>query len=209
MKVGILDYGVGNLGSLFRCLSRTTATPIIINNPRGLYEVDKYILPGVGSFAKCKALLDQGEWTQAIKNALNDPGKSLLGICLGMQLLADVGYEGTDNNQGTPGLQLIPGRVCHISSLGCNLLDQHIGWNDVRIQQSTQLLNHVGNSTDFYFAHSYAFEATVLADVVATVNYGAAIAAVVQRKNVMGVQFHPEKSSVAGLRLLQNYVGEL
>jgi glutamine amidotransferase len=207
MKVGVIDYGVGNLGSVMQALEELRVTPVLLGNAINMHNADAFILPGVGNFKDCKDLLDFGGWTKALFDEILGSEKPLLGICLGMQLLADTSDEGAEDGNGTQGLGFIPGVVKHLGALGCTLRVPHVGWNGIKcIQADDLLLAGIPSGTDFYFVHSYAFSALDLADVVATAEYGIPVASVVRRGRVWGTQFHPEKSSRAGIRLLKNFV---
>ena len=209
MKVGVIDYGVGNLGSVMRALEELRVTPTLITCNMDMHAMDRLILPGVGNFSDCAQLLHKGGWAEALSDEVRGSGKPLLGICVGMQLLASSSMEGVDANasEGTVGLDLIPGRVKHLRTLGCGLRVPHVGWNSVSPTTSHGgLFDGIQKGTDFYFVHSYAFVTEVPADVLATTDYGIHVAAAVRRGNVWGTQFHPEKSSRAGFRLLRNFI---
>ena len=198
MKVAVIDYGLGNLGSVRRAIAELGAEPILADKPEQLAAADRVILPGVGSFADGMALLRERGWV----GALRETGKPVLGICLGMQLLASRGTEGGD----TEGLDLIPGDVVGLETLGCELRIPHVGWNSVEVKDRSRILRSITSGTDFYFVHSYVFQPRDAADVVATTSYGVPVTAVVGRGNAMGTQFHPEKSSKAGFRVLRNFL---
>lgn len=205
MKVAIVDYGMGNLASVRRALTELGATAVIAADPARLAAVDRIVLPGVGSFADGMAQLQSGGWVDAIQRQVHEQGKPLLGICLGMQMLAQRGSEGGD----TPGLGLIPGEVRHLGELGCTLRVPHVGWNSISRSSSTPapaLLAGLADGTDFYFVHSYVFKPTHATHLLAEAEYGLPLAAVVGSGHVLGTQFHPEKSSKAGFRLLQNFL---
>jgi len=209
MKVGVVDYGVGNLGSVLQALESLRAQPVLLQAARDLQHVDRLILPGVGSFADCKHLLDAGGWTAALSDAVLGRGQALLGICLGMQLLADRGFEGTDDPEGTAGLGFIPGQVRSLASLGCSLRVPHMGWNSIAKTAAAapdSLLDGIPDGTDFYFVHSYAFVPASAQHLVASTDHGLPVTAVVRRGPVCGTQFHPEKSSRAGFRVLRNFL---
>jgi glutamine amidotransferase len=209
MKVGVIDYGVGNLGSVARALEALRATPVLVDRPVDMHLNDCLILPGVGSFTDCARLLDEGGWTEAIKQEVHAFARPLLGICVGMQLLADFGTEGASSHhpRGTPGLGFVPGSVDHLGTLGCTLRLPHVGWNEIaRGEAPDSLFAGIPDGTDFYFTHSYAFVATNPADVIATADYGGPVTVAVRRGHVWGTQFHPEKSSRAGFRLLANFL---
>ena len=206
MKVGVLDYGVGNLGSVLRALEELHATPVLIDRAIDAHQADALLLPGVGGFAECKRLLDAGGWSQAIREEVLVYDKPLLGICLGMQLLADSGEEGASPEAPIPGLGLIPGHVGSLKALGCTARVPHVGWNSITVRNPSSLFDGIPDGTDFYFVHSYAFVPDNSEDVVATTDYDVQIAAAVARGHVWGTQFHPEKSSRAGFRLLKNFI---
>jgi len=209
MKVGILDYGVGNLGSVMRALEELHVTPVFINRAVDMHTSDCLILPGVGNFADCARLLEVGGWTSALRDEVLGCGRPLLGVCVGMQLLASYSTEGANeaHPNGVPGLDFVPGKVEHLRALGCSLRVPHVGWNAIKCQgPAGSLFSGIPDGTDFYFVHSYAFSPENQADVLATVDYGVAVTAAVQRGNVWGTQFHPEKSSRAGFQLLRNFI---
>ena len=206
MKVGVLDYGVGNLGSVVRALEGLRVTPILVDRAVDMHAADSLVLPGVGSFTDCKQLLDAHGWTDALKDEVLGYGKPLLGICLGMQLLAERGHEGAADAAGTPGLGFIPGEVRSLASLGCTQRVPHMGWNSIEVCQPGGLLDGIPGGTDFYFVHSYAFVPQSPEDVLAITRYDVPVCAVVRRGRVWGTQFHPEKSSRAGFKVLRNFV---
>jgi glutamine amidotransferase len=207
MKVGVINYGVGNLGSVLGALDALDVSPIIVNNPLEMHLTDCLILPGVGNFADCSRLLSSGGWIDAIRDEVLTHNRPILGICVGMQLLANDSMEGASNGESVPGIGLIPGHVKHLRDFGCNLRVPHIGWNEVVcVREGDLLLSGIPSGTDFYFVHSYAFEPIDRSDLLATTDYGVPITAAVRRGHIWGTQFHPEKSSRAGFRLLKNYI---
>lgn len=206
MKVAIIDYGMGNLGSVRRALDELDAETVIVSRPEQAASADRLVLPGVGSFADGMASLNDSGWTAAIREQVVDKGKPLLGICLGMQLLAYRGDEGLVDGFSA-GLGLVPGEVVRLDRLGCTLRIPHVGWNAIEPAAEAALFTGIPGGTDFYFVHSYAFHAAEPADVLARCDYGVRFAAAIGRGNVMGTQFHPEKSSRAGFRVLRNFLG--
>jgi len=202
MKLAIINYGMGNLASVRRACTELGASVQIAEHPDALSEVDRIILPGVGGFAEGAKRLHVGGWKEAIYRQVLGMGKPLLGICLGMQLLADSSEEG----ECCSGLSLIAGQVQHLNKFGCDLRVPHVGWNDINLKFSHPLFAGITSGTDFYFVHSYAFKPAVNDCVTANVYYGSEITAAVISQNIFGVQFHPEKSSKAGRRLLQNFL---
>jgi glutamine amidotransferase len=146
--------------------------------------------------------LHAGGWIEALQRQVIEGGKSLLGICLGMQMLA----SSSEENGLNEGLNFIPGKVRRLDKLGCSLRIPHVGWNEVNYQQNAPLFHQIPQAMDFYFVHSYAFEADDPSDVTATTVYGASITAAVCKRHVFGTQFHPEKSSKAGQQILKNFL---
>ena len=160
MRVGVIDYGVGNLGSVMRSLEELRVTPILVSRAIDMRTVDSLILPGVGSFSDCAKLLDDGGWMLALQQEVLVESKPLLGVCLGMQLLATTSMEGLADNisNGVAGLNFIPGRVESLRSLGCGLRIPHVGWNEVVSNTNVGgIFDGIPDGTDFYFVHSYAF----------------------------------------------------
>ena len=208
MKIGIIDYGVGNLGSIFNALKTLSANPIFIQRPEDLRSADGLILPGVGNYSDCFRLISEGRWIDSIKDEVSGSQRPLLGICVGMQMLGDSSSERSrPNDEESRGLGLIPGTVQHLREMGCTLRIPHVGWNSVNsIEQKDGLFRGIPDGTDFYFVHSYGFMPTDQKDILATVNHEIPITAAVHRDNVWGTQFHPEKSSRAGFRLIRNFV---
>jgi glutamine amidotransferase len=209
MRIGVIDYGVGNLGSVMRALEELRVTPVLITRPIDMRAVDRLILPGVGNFTDCARLLDDGGWARTLRDEVEIGGKPLLGVCLGMQLLASFSMEGSadDASNGTLGLGFIPGRVNNLRALGCSLRIPHVGWNEVTSCNTTGgLFDGIPNGTDFYFVHSYAFVPDDPSHVLATTLYDISVTAAVRNGHIWGTQFHPEKSSRAGFRLLRNFI---
>lgn len=207
MKVGVIDYGVGNLGSVLRALEELRVAPVLVNRAADMHATDCLILPGVGNFADCARLLHEGGWTTALRDEVQGYSRPLLGVCVGMQLLADNSTEGAEEGQGTPGLGFIPGQVRHLRSFGCTQRVPHVGWNGIiRTRCDDPLFHGIPDGTDFYFVHSYAFAPQDDTDVLVTTDYGVPVTAAVRRGHVWGTQFHPEKSSRAGFRLLKNFI---
>lgn len=207
MKVGIIDYGVGNLGSMLRALEELRVSPVLVNRAIDMHASDCLILPGVGNFTDCIHLLQTDNWVDALQQEVHGYKRPLLGVCLGMHLLADSSAEGAKDSEGTQGLGFIPGRVVHLNSLGCALRVPHVGWNSITRNTGVgHLFDGIPDGTDFYFVHSYAFVPQDPADVLATTDYGMPVTAAVRRGHVWGTQFHPEKSSRAGFRLLRNFI---
>lgn len=201
MNVLVIDYGMGNLASVRRAFEECGATVEVSDDPLRLADADRIVLPGVGAFADGMATLDAAGWPAALRAALENPQVRLLGICLGMQLLADVGHEGGE----TRGLGLLAGEVRRFEPRQ-NERIPHVGWNNVMPAAENALLNEIPAGTDFYFVHSYHFRVAEPETVLATTPYCGEFVSVVGRGNVFGTQFHPEKSSAAGFRLIRNFL---
>jgi glutamine amidotransferase len=202
MKVAIINYGMGNLSSVRRAFEDIGAETIIANHPSSLYEVNRIVLPGVGAFTEGMTHLSNGGWIDALHDVVAIQHKPLLGICLGMQMLATQGLEGGLSE----GLGLIPGQVQRLDTLGCKLRIPHVGWNEVRYKAEDVLFEGILDSSDFYFVHSYTFVPNDDRHLIATVPYGLDVAAVIRNGSVFGCQFHPEKSSKVGRQLLKNFM---
>jgi glutamine amidotransferase len=198
-RVGICDYGVGNLRSVERALRVSGAEPVISGDPDVIAGCDGVVLPGVGAFAIAARALQETGLGGAVRDvALRE--RPVLGVCLGHQLL----FEGSDEGQSFEGLALLPGRVVRLSAEH-GLKVPHMGWNTIDIVRESTLLDGVGSGAYMYFVHSYA-AAPAAGDTIATTEYGDVLAAAVERGMVMGTQFHPEKSGPSGLRVYANFV---
>lgn len=199
MNIGIVDIGIGNLGSLRNALYGQGLDTISVRSAEDIADLTHLILPGVGAFGSAMNKLTQCGLIRPIQQYVAQ-GKPLLGICLGMQILAETGTEGGDIS----GLALIPGRVVSIvRSEGVRL--PHVGWNNVKHLAKHPVLVGIRDDVDFYFVHSYRFLVTNVEDLLAETEYGERFPAIVVNRNVVGVQFHPEKSQVNGLRILHNF----
>lgn len=198
-RIGVIDYGMGNRRSVQKALERVGAVAAISHDHSELLEADGLVLPGVGAFPLAMRNLRSLGLDELIKRRI-DEGTRLLGICLGMQLLFDT----SDELQGAEGLGLLGGAVTELKTAGLRV--PHIGWNEVRFERPSRLTDELpGSGCAFYHVHSYAARPSDPADVVGTTDYGERFATIVERDTVAGVQFHPEKSSAHGLRLLANF----
>lgn len=206
MDIGIIDYGVGNIGSIERALEELDVTAMFLTDPSQIMGVEKLILPGVGSYTECMMRLHAGGWVNALKKSVVNEKMPLLGVCVGMQLLADSGVEGASDESGTPGLGFVPGTVLKMPAAEHKLRLPHVGWNEVfRRNSGDTLLAGIPDGSDFYFVHSYAFNADNPEHVAAVSFYGTEFVVAVHNGNVWGTQFHPEKSSRAGFAVLKNF----
>lgn len=210
MIVAVIDYGSGNLRSAAKALERAAresgdgATVEVTADPRRVAQADRIVLPGVGAFADCKrGLAAVSGMIEALSEVVMRRARPFLGICVGMQLMADFGHE----HVVTPGLGWIGGRVEPIRPDNPALKVPHMGWNELQIGRSHALLQGIETGAHAYFVHSFQLVCSDGADRVATASYGGAITAAVGRANLFGTQFHPEKSQATGLRLLANFLG--
>ena len=195
--VAIIDYGMGNVLSVQKALNKIGMESIITADKDEIRNSSHIILPGVGSFNRAMENLHAKGLVSILRAEVNEHKKPFLGICLGMQLLADNGYEDGE----TEGLGFIEGSVREIPAH--NLPIPHIGWNDVSIKQDTYFNNVQDHN--FYFVHSYYLDVKNESDIAATVQYGCTLTAAVQKENIFGTQFHPEKSQQEGLNILKTF----
>lgn len=202
MKIAVVNFGMGNLGSVRRAFEDIGVDVTVANHPTALYDSDKIVLPGVGAFTEGMECLINSGWVNALNDVVIQQGKPVLGICLGMQMLATSGHEGGE----TKGLDFIPGKVQRLDTIGCKLRIPHVGWNDVSCRKQDVLFDGIPDMSDFYFVHSYAFVPANQEHLLATTSYDCDVTAVVRNGNIFGCQFHPEKSSKAGRQLLRNFM---
>lgn len=196
--IAVVDYGMGNRRSVEKALERVGARAPITRDHETIRAANALVVPGVGAFPRAmRNLAELG--LDAVIRERAAAGAPVLGICLGMQLL----YESSVEHEGAPGLGLLPGFVDDLAAGGRKL--PHIGWNLVRLQRPARLTAGLGDAA-YYHVHSYICRPAAVADVVGTGEYGEPFVSIVERGNLFGVQFHPEKSSVDGLALLRNFV---
>lgn len=198
MSVSIIDYGLGNLGSVVNMFKRVGAKSRLVSTPEAILDSDRLLLPGIGAFDTGVRLLSEHGLTDAIKE-FAAKGKPVLGICLGMQLLLDGSEEGVE-----PGLSLIPGSTVRFVEKA-ELRVPHVGWNIVTPTREDSLVAGLEPESRFYFVHSYRVVPKHVEDVLATTIYGDTFASMVRSGNVMGAQYHPEKSHAFGMRVLSNF----
>lgn len=196
--VMIVGYKMGNITSLLNAFSAVRIDARVAERPEDIAKGSHLVLPGVGAFAKGMANLRRHGFEDAVRGWV-EGGKPLLGVCVGMQLLATVGEE----HGITEGLSLVPGRATVLRAAGLRL--PHIGWNDTRAVRESPLLSPAGAVEFFYYVHSYQLEPDDPSTVILRASYGEDFAAGVQRGNVFGLQFHPEKSQAAGLAMLRRF----
>jgi glutamine amidotransferase len=198
-RICILDYGMGNLRSVEKALEHVGAMATIANDAASVRAADGLVLPGVGAFPKAMDGVRALGLDELIAER-RDAGVPILGICLGLQLL----FDSTTEFGGAEGLGLMTGEVDVLDAPGLKI--PHIGWSPVRWEKESRLSDGIESETPFYLVHSFA-PRPVADDLLGTAAYGERFACAVERDNVFGVQFHPEKSSAAGLRLLSNFAG--
>ncbi len=203
LSVGLIDCGIANLGSMVRILGELVNKVTVVTSPKDLAKADKLILPGVGAFPIAMQRLTECELVESIKELAIGDKKPILGVCLGMQLLASTGHE----FEQTDGLGLIPGSVKRFVNTSKEFRIPHVGWNSVLFDQTSPLIDGIRDSTDFYFVHSYVYELPDDKHLIGHANHGVDFPAIVSSENIYGTQFHPEKSSVAGFTLIKNFCG--
>jgi imidazole glycerol-phosphate synthase subunit HisH len=212
VSVAIVDYGSGNLHSAAKAFERASrdlgsAMPIeVTSDPAKVAAASRVVLPGVGAFADCRRGLDEIDgMIEALNETVLQRGRPFFGICVGMQLMAERGRE----YQVTPGLGWIAGEVDRIAPSDASLKIPHMGWNTLNMLKPHALLDEIPLGPDglhAYFVHSYELKPSQRSDLVAQADYGGALTAIVGRDNMVGTQFHPEKSQRLGLKLIANFL---
>jgi glutamine amidotransferase len=198
--IAILDYGMGNLRSVEKALEHVGADAVITSDAHRAAEADGLILPGVGAFPRAMERIAELGLDGLVSASLAD-GTPVLGICLGFQLL----FERSTELGGAAGLALVEGEVTGLRAPGLKV--PHIGWEPVRLEAQSELMDGIDDGTPFYFVHGLAPRPRQADDVLATAEHGERFVCAIARPPLYGVQFHPEKSSAAGLRLLGNFAG--
>ncbi len=206
MNVTIVDYNSGNISSVINSFKEVAKDKVNIKVTSDLNEIkssDKVVLPGQGSFKSCVDALNN---INGLVNILNefaiDDKKPLLGICVGLQMFADVGYEETE----TKGLGWISGKVSKIDNQNGKYKLPHIGWNEINIMTDSKIFKDIENKSHMYFVHSYEFIPEDKSVISATTDYSSDIVCAVEKENIFGTQFHPEKSDKMGLRIVENFI---
>jgi imidazole glycerol-phosphate synthase subunit HisH len=212
VSVAIIDYGSGNLHSAAKALERAAREEglvesiVVTRDPEKVVRADRVVLPGVGAFADCRRGLDAVDgMVEALNESVRERGRPFLGICVGMQLMAERGRE----YEVTQGLGWIPGDVERIAPTDADLKIPHMGWNTLDARRPHPVLDGIAlgpQGLHAYFVHSFQLKPTVRSDLIAEAEYGGPVTAVVGRGTMVGTQFHPEKSQRLGLRLLANFM---
>jgi glutamine amidotransferase len=206
MNVTIVDYNSGNISSVINSFKEVAKNKVNIEVTSNLYKIkssDKVVLPGQGSFKSCVDALNNINGLVDTLNefAINNK-KPLLGICVGLQMFADIGYEEIETN----GLGWISGKVFKINNQNGKFKLPHIGWNQIKILKDSKIFKDIENNSHMYFVHSYEFVPVDKNVISATTNYSSNIVCSVEKENIFGTQFHPEKSDKLGLKIINNFI---
>ena len=206
MNVTIVDYNSGNISSVinsFKEVAKDKVNIEVTSNLNKIKSSDKVVLPGQGSFKSCiEALKNIDGLTDTLNDFVKNNKKPLLGICVGLQMFADVGYEETE----TKGLGWISGKVSKIDNQNGKFKLPHIGWNQISILKDSKIFKEVENNSHMYFVHSYEFIPTDSNFISATTDYSTKVVCSVEKENIFGTQFHPEKSDKTGLKIIDNFI---
>ncbi len=206
MKVTIVDYNSGNISSVINSFKEVAKDKVNIEVTADLNKIkssDKVVLPGQGSFKSCvDALKKINGLTETLHEFAMNNKKPLLGICVGLQMFADIGYEETE----TKGLGWIPGKVTKIDNQNGKYKLPHIGWNQINIVKQSKIFENIENNSHMYFVHSYEFVPEDKNVISATTDYSSNIVCSVEKENIFGTQFHPEKSDKLGLKIIDNFI---
>ena len=206
MKVTIVDYNSGNISSVINSFKEVAKDKVNIEVTSDINKIkssDKVVLPGQGSFKSCvNALNNVSGLVEALNEFAINNKKPLLGICVGLQMFADVGYEETE----TKGLGWIPGKVSRINNQNGKYKLPHIGWNQINIIKNSKIFKDIDNNSHMYFVHSYEFIPEDKNIISATTDYSSKIVCSVEKENIYGTQVHPEKSDKIGLKLIENFL---
>ena len=206
MNVTIVDYNSGNISSVinsFRVIAKNKVNIEVTSDLTKIKSSDKVVLPGQGSFKSCvDALNNINGLVDTLNEFVINDKKPLLGICVGLQMFADIGYEETE----TKGLGWIPGKVSKIDNQNGKFKLPHIGWNQINILKDSKIFKNIKNNSHMYFVHSYEFIPKDKNVISATTDYSSKIVCSVEKENIFGTQFHPEKSDKTGLKIIDNFI---
>ena len=198
--IAIIDYDAGNIMSVKKAIEYLGEEAVITRDRKTLLNADKVIMPGVGAFKDCMDKLNNFELVPVIHEVI-DKGVPFLGICLGLQLL----FDSSEESPGVKGLSVLPGKIVRFPD-SPKLKVPQIGWNSLKFPKKSVLFNGINDDSYVYFVHSYYLQAENRSDVVATSDYGVIYDAAVEHDNIFACQFHPEKSSATGLKILKNFI---
>jgi len=201
--IAIIDYGMGNLRSVLHKLGRLGIDAEVASSQEVIENVDKIILPGVGSFARGMVNLEEAGLVGVLNDRIIDGKTPVLGICLGMQLFSKHSEEGNAEGFGWVDAQT---RRFNFNEKSGNFRIPHVGWNSIEVKREDPLFTNIGENERFYFTHSYHLDCANKNDVLATTHYGYDFPSVIRKENIVGVQFHPEKSHKLGIQLIKNFV---
>ena len=199
--IGLIDYGMGNILSVLNAFEYIGADIKVCHKSSDIRDKDKLILPGVGAFSDCMKSLNELGFIDELDNFVIQKKKPILGICLGMQVMASKGYE----NGIFDGLNWIDSEVIPINTKNLDIKIPHIGWNSLHNLKRNNIFYNIEENFNFYFVHSYFMKCNNKNDIIAECEYGNHITAAVNKGNIFGVQFHPEKSQDYGLRIIENF----
>lgn len=202
-KVAIVDYGTGNLNSVRRSMDILGVSSVVTADPHLIGSAEKIILPGVGHFGKAMENLRRLDLIDTLNRTVLSERKPILGICLGMELMTEKSEEGNAAGLGWFPAEIVKFRISETRGFKI----PHMGWNRVRIKKQSALMSNIPETAEFYFVHSYHLKVRDESDVLNETEYEASFPSAIERDNIFGVQYHPEKSHDAGLRLLENFVG--
>lgn len=201
-KLVIVDYGMGNLNSVKRILDRMKVNAVVSSNPKDITGSDKLILPGVGHFGKAMSNLRELNLLDTLNEAVLIKKKPILGICLGMQLLANKSEEGDADGLGWFDAEVVKFKV----SDKLKYKIPHMGWNQVFLKNNSSLMKKIPELSEFYFVHSYYVKVKQQSDLLNETEYDDIFASAIEKDNIFGVQYHPEKSHDAGAQLMKNFI---
>ena len=206
MKISIVDYKSGNISSVINSFKEVAKDKVNIEVTSDIVKIkssDKVVLPGQGSFKSCiDALNSIDGLVDTLTEFSIDNKKPLFGICVGLQMFADIGYEETE----TKGLGWVPGKVSKIDNQNGKYKLPHIGWNEINIMKESKIFNGIESNSHMYFVHSYEFIPNDKSVISATTDYSSNIVCSVEKENIIGTQFHPEKSDKIGLKIIDNFI---
>ena len=206
MNVTIVDYNSGNISSVINSFNEVAKDKVnieVTSNLDSIKTSDKVVLPGQGSFKSCIDRLNSIDGLiDTLKEFVIENKKPILGICVGLQMFADIGYEETE----TKGLGWISGKVSKIDNQNDKFKLPHIGWNEINIVKDSKIFNNIEDKSHMYFVHSYEFIPEDKSIIAATTDYSSKVVCAAEKENIFGTQFHPEKSDKIGLRIIENFI---